>query len=86
MKLEGVIHCEAADCEHHQHVGVDSMQADRLPPGWVIYREFGDAGTVGEWAFCHGSCALKWLAQSPGSEPPEIIEWRDALGGDPDAE
>lgn len=74
MRLEGLIHCEAPDCEHCQHVSVTTMQADRLPAGWVLYREHADSGTVREWAFCHGSCALRWLAGSPGSEPPDVID------------
>lgn len=80
MNLQGVIHCDADGCNGHQKVGPDSMRLHRLPPGWVAYREYGDAGTTAEWAFCHGSCAMKWLSRSPGSEPPTEISMDDALG------
>lgn len=29
MRLEGVIHCEGPECEHHQHVGCDDGRARR---------------------------------------------------------
>lgn len=78
MKLEGVIHCEGPGCEHHSHVGIPSMQADRLPPGWIKVVEMGDQEPT-TFGFCCWNCVLKFAAEF---EPPTIIPWDQALGTD----
>lgn len=75
MILEGTIHCEAPECEIHQHVGADTMAAKRLPAGWVQLLEFGSNGNEQPVAFCGLNCALKWLGRFP---PPQ----RFTLGDD----
>ena len=76
MKLEGVIHCEGPECEHHAHVGVPNMRAERLGPGWVKVIEFGDAEPY-TFAFCGWDCMMKRAAELP---PPTVIPWQQALG------
>jgi len=78
VKLEGVIHCEGPDCEHHQHVGCASMALGRLPAGWLQVHEYGDQDPV-TLAFCGWDCLMKRAAQV---EPPTVIPWQQALGTD----
>lgn len=70
MLLEGMVHCEAPDCQAHSHVGPDTMEKGRLPISWVVVRFFDGNGAIVEHAFDSANCALKWLAQVP---PPEEI-------------
>jgi hypothetical protein len=78
VKLEGVIHCEGPDCNHQEHVGVDSMAMGRLPRGWVKVIEMGDQDPA-TFAFCCWDCLMKRAAEIP---PPEVIPWQQALGTD----
>jgi hypothetical protein len=70
--MEGTVYCEARDCEVHAHVGPDTMEARRLPIGWVVVRFFEGNGGLVEHGFCEPNCALKWLAEN--TEPSEVIE------------
>lgn len=70
MKLEGTIYCEAPDCECHSHVGTDTMEADRLPVGWVRLTEYGSGNGDHAYAFCGTDCVMKWAATF---EPPIFI-------------
>ena len=72
MKIEGTVYCEGPDCECSAHVGSDTMEADRLPIGFVMLRWFGGNGSVVERAFCEPNCALKWLAAN--TEPSERFD------------
>lgn len=78
MRLEGVIHCDGPDCQHHQHVGVNTMAAKRLPAGWLTVVEHGDSTDHTE-AFCNWDCLMKRAAKI---EPPTVIPWQQALGTD----
>lgn len=69
MKLEGTIHCEGPGCEIHAHVGADTMEAGRLPVGFVKLIEY-QGSRDHEMAFCGADCAMKKLAELP---PPEMI-------------
>ncbi len=82
MKLEGVIHCEAAECDCWERVGVASMAALRLPPGWIKVSEYGDQDPV-TLSFCGWDCVMKRAAQV---EPPVVIPWQQALGTDDEGE
>ena len=68
MRLEGTIHCEGPDCELHAHVGADTMEADRLPLGFVKVIEYCGNGFDHVMAFCSSDCALKKLAEQPPTE------------------
>jgi hypothetical protein len=69
VKLEGTIHCEGPECDVHQHVGPDTMEAERLPVGWLRVTEYGGSNDR-EYAFCGSDCVMKWAA---GFEPPIVI-------------
>lgn len=71
MKLDATVYCEGPDCEVHQHVGQDTLEADRLPPGWVRAQEFNNNGAVHNEAFCSWDCLMKRAAKLP---PEEVIE------------
>lgn len=79
MKLEGTIHCEGPDCESHAHVGADTMEAERLPIGFVKLIWYGGNGRDSLHGFCSMDCAMKFAAKF---DPPEIIP----LYGDGDVE
>lgn len=70
MKLEGHIYCEGPDCEHHAHVGSDTMELGRLPVGFAKLIWYGGNGTDGEHGFCGTDCAMKWCARI---EPPTVL-------------
>ena len=70
MRLEGVIHCDGPDCECHQHVGVPSMAASRLPAGWIKVIEMGDQDPA-TFAFCGWDCVLRRAGRM---DPEEVIE------------
>lgn len=70
MKMEGTIHCEGPDCEHSAHLGVETMNAGRMVPGFLKVIEFGHSKDDTH-AFCTADCLLKWCALR---EPTEIIE------------
>lgn len=71
MILEGMIYCEAEDCNHHAHVGSDTMRAHRLPPGWIKIIDYGSNGGEEPQAFCNANCLLKYLGKLP---PPETFD------------
>jgi hypothetical protein len=76
--LEGTIHCEGPECQTHQHVGADTMEAGRLPgSGWLKVIEYGSSDR--EFAYCGWNCLMKAAAKFP---PPEQIPWDEALGED----
>jgi hypothetical protein len=70
MKLDGTVYCEGPDCETHQHVGGDTLEADRLPMGWVRAQEFGPNGRTVQEAFCGWDCLMKRAAQLP---PEKVV-------------
>lgn len=76
MQLEGTVYCEGPDCEVHQHVGPDTMEADRLPVGWVRVTEFGGSSDP-QTAYCSWDCLMKAAAQIP---PPERVGPGDGPG------
>ena len=70
MKLEGTIHCEGPDCEVHQHVGPDTMEAERLPVGWLRVTDYGSGNKDEQVAVCGWDCLMKLSATV---EPPVVI-------------
>jgi hypothetical protein len=71
VKLEGTIHCEGPECNTHAHVGSGTVEAGRLPIGFLRVIEYGGSSDP-EFAFCSCDCLMKWAAQVP---PPEVIPW-----------
>lgn len=74
MKLEGVIHCEGPECIVHQHVGPSTMEADRLPLGWVRVEEMNGEAKPYREAFCSWDCLMKRAAKLP---PGQVIPIED---------
>lgn len=71
MKLEGMIWCSGPGCEAHQHVGADTMEAERLPVGWLKVIEYGNGHTDPACAYCGWDCLLKAAGEVP---PPIVVE------------
>ena len=74
MAIEGVVHCDGSDCEVHAHMGADTVEAERLPLGFVKVSYYLGNGQTDEEQFCSNDCAMKKMAELP---PMERIEWGD---------
>lgn len=79
VKLEGTIHCEGPECERSAHLGVSTMDAGRLVPGFVKITVYGNSRDYTH-AFCGNDCLMKWAAQFP---PEEAIEIPPGFFGEP---
>lgn len=79
MRLEGMLYCEAPDCEERARVDTSVMELGRLPEGYVKLTRYGDNGRDSEHGFCCLDCAMLWCALR---SPPETIDAGDlGFGG-----
>lgn len=67
MILEGHIFCEGPGCDRNARIDPPTMNAGRLPVGWIKAKEYGESEDYTS-AFCGHDCLMKWAAKVPAPE------------------